>query len=656
MTKICVAQEDLFALIAYGGGGSMGRPMPCLPHTVPTCVMANPSETSIISEQPFSRISTSLLSRRAKPLTGQLELIFSVAALHPFGQPQHPGAPQSSAFAPGQPTPPIDAFPPPTIAELIEQLRRHPTLAPRRLRDMVSALRTICRWADLRPDLVPATATQIRIIFTGSSPATACISKARWHNLRSLALDALRHAGWPAIKGQTRQPLSPAWDALRDRLPNAQSQAGLSRFMSYCSARQIDPPQVTETTFSNFGETLRSEILGKEPAQLFRTTCLRWNAAVAEIEGWPPTAATVPNRSRRYAFDLTVFPDEFQADVAAFLACTGNQDPFAEDYAPSVKPSTIAMRRKQIAQMATALAKSGIELEAINQLATLVESANAKSILRFLRDRRGKTFTYLHQQALLLKTIARYWVKAPQAQIETISRVAQNLAVKRRAMTPKNSRRLRQFDIEANLRALLDLPDRVLAEVRPDTKTDARRVMLALAVGLLTVTAMRIDNLAGLEPDRHLVRSGGAGATTMLLIIPAEEIKTNKPIEAELSPAMERLLTTYQRDYLPLLAVKPGGGLFLSRNGERCRANSLGIMVSRFIKREIGLEVNPHLFRHLAAKLVLKDDPANIETARQLLGHSSTTTTEQAYTDLRTAPAYELYGRIVSERRDGAAQ
>ena len=374
-------------------------------------------------------------------------------------------------------------------------------------------------------DLVPATATQIRIIFTGSSPATACISKARWHNLRSLALDALRHAGWPAIKGQTRQPLSPAWDALRDRLPNAQSRAGLSRFMSYCSARQIDPPQVTETTFSNFGETLPSEILGKEPAQLFRTTCLRWNAAVAEIEGWPPTAATVPNRSRRYAFDLTVFPDEFQADVAAFLACTGNQDPFAEDYAPSVKPSTIAMRRKQIAQMATALAKSGIELEAINQLATLVESANAKSILRFLRDRRGKTFTYLHQQALLLKTIARYWVKAPQAQIETISRVAQNLAVKRRAMTPKNSRRLRQFDIEANLRALLDLPDRVLAEVRPDTKTDARRVMLALAVGLLTVTAMRIDNLAGLEPDRHLVRSGGAGATTMLLIIPPKRLK-----------------------------------------------------------------------------------------------------------------------------------
>jgi integrase len=605
------------------------------------------SGTSIIPEQPFSRMSSPLASRRAKSPTGQLELIFFMAALDPFEQ--HASAvPQSSAFAPGQPASPAHACPPPTIAELIERLHRHPTLAPRRLRDMVSALRTICRLADLRPDLIPATATQIRIIFTGSSPVTAGICKARWHNLRSLAFNALRHAGLPAIKGQTRQPLSPAWDALRDRLPTVQSRAGLSRFMSYCSARQIDPPQVTETTFNNFAEALRSGTLGKEPAQLFQTTCRRWNAAVAEIEGWPPTIATVPNRSRRYAFDLTAFPGEFQADVAAFLACTGNQDPFAEDYAPSVKPSTIAMRRKQIAQMATALAQSGIEIEAIKQLATLVEPDNAKSILRYLRDRHGNTFTYLHQQALLLKTIARYWVKAPEDQIERISRVAQNLAVKRRAMTPKNSRRLRQFDSEENLRALLDLPDRVLAEARGGTKMDARRVMLALAVGLLTVTAMRIDNLAGLEPDRHLVRSGRNGATATLLIIPAEETKTNKPIEAELSPAMERLLTTYQRDYLPLLAVKPGGGLFLSRNGERCRTDSLATMVGRFIKREIGLEVNPHLFRHLAAKLVLKDDPTNIETARQLLGHSSTTTTERAYTDLRTAPAYELYQRIVS--------
>jgi integrase len=218
-------------------------------------------------------------------------------------------------------------------------------------------------------------------------------------------------------------------------------------------------------------------------------------------------------------------------------------------------------------------------------------------------------------------------------------------------MTPKNSRRLRQFDIDQNLYALLDLPGRVLAEVRRDdrgTQMDARRLMLAVAVALLTVTAMRIDNLASLEPERHFVRIGRDGATRTLLIIPAEEVKASKPIEAQLSPAIEHLLATYQRDYLPRLAAHSGGGLFLSRCGERCKANSLAVMVGRFIKREIGLEVNPHLFRHLAAKLVLADDPANIETARQLLGHSSTTTTERAYIELRTAPAYKRYETIVS--------
>lgn len=615
------------------------------------------SETSIIPPRPFSRLSSSVPSCQAKPPVDQLELIFSMAALGPLRQPPQASAarqlPGSSAFksSPGAGAAPVDAFLPVTIAELIERLRLHPSLTPRRLGDMISALRQIGRLADKRLDGVPATATQIRTIFASSSPAAAGISKARWHNLRSLALDALRHAGLPAIQSRTREPLSLAWDALRDRLPDIQSRAGLSRFMSYCNARQIDPPQVTEATFNDFAETLCTATLVKQPAQVFRTTCQRWNRAVTETTGWPTIIVGVPDRSRRYALDMTAFPEPFQTDVAAFLACTGNQDPFAEDYAPSVKPSTIAMRRKQIAQMATALTKSGIGIESITQLAVLVEPDNAKLILRFLRDRHDNIFTYLHQQALLLKTIARYWVRAPQAHIKTIGRFAHNLAVKRRAMTPKNSRRLRQFDVDQNLCALLALPARVLAEVRRDdrgTRADAKRLMLAVAVALLTVTAMRVDNLASLEPDRHFVRIGRNGATRTLLIISAEEVKTNKPIEAQLSPAIEQLLTTYQRDYLPRLAANSSGGLFLSRSGERCKTNSLAVMVGRFIKREIGIEVNPHLFRHLAAKLVLEDDPANIETARQLLGHRSTTTTARAYTELGTAPAYKRYEAIVS--------
>jgi integrase len=652
-----IAEDDLFGFTALRREQVEVSPRDLLGTGLASDREGGLSETSIILPRPFSRLSSSVLSCRAKPPGDQLELMFSMAAFGPVKQPPQvvaaPQSPGSWAFesSPGAAATPVDALPPRTIAELIERLRRHPTLTPRRLRDMISALRKICRLADKRLCSVPATATQIRSICADSSAAAAGISTARWSNVRSLALDALRHAGVPAIQSRTREPLSFAWDGLRDRLPDIQARAGLSRFMSYCSRRRIDPSQVTEAAFNDFAEMLRSGTLVRQPAQVFRTTCQRWNRAVTETAGWPTLIVGVPDRSRRYAFDLTAFPEQFQTDVAAFLACTGNQDPFAEDYAPSVKPATIAMRRKQIAQMATALTKTGIGIEAITRLAVLVEPANAKRILRFLRDRRGSTFTYLHQQGLLLKTIARYWVKAPQAHIETIGGFARNLAVKRRAMTPKNARRLRQFDIDQNLHALLGLPARVLAEVRRDdrgTQTDARRLMLAVAVALLTVTAMRIDNLASLEPERHFVRIGREGATRTLLIITAEEVKASKPIEAELSPAIEQLLATYQRDYLPRLAATSEGGLFLSRRGERCKANSLAVMVGRFIKREIGIEANAHLFRHLAAKLVLADDPNNIETARQLLGHGSTTTTERAYLELRTAPAYRRYETIVS--------
>jgi integrase len=617
------------------------------------------SETSIIPKTPFSRRLLSVRSRQAQSPMGQCELIFPNAAPRSEQLRQATAVPESSGLPPGLAAFSVSALPPATIAELIEQLRRHPTLAPRRLRDMISALRKICRLAGNRLELVPATATQIRTTFANFSPAAANISTARWCNLRSLALDALRHAGLPALQSRTREPLSLVWDALRDRLPDIESRAGLARFMSYCSGHQIDPPLVAEATFEDFLKALKAGSLVKSPTQVLRRAQQLWNRAVATIEGWPSIMVAVSESHHRYAFALTVFPDAFQADAAAFLTRKGNTDPFDKNYCPAVKPATTAMRRKQIAQMATALAKSGVPIEAITQLATLVEPSNAERLLRFLHDRRGGTFTYLHQQALLLKTIRRHWVRPPQADIDTIGPIAKNLAVKRCAMTPKNSRRLRQFDIDKNLSALLDLPDRVLAEVRRDdrgTQTDARRVMLALAVALLIATAMRIGNLAQLEPERHLVRVGRGGATVTLLVIPAEETKTRRSIEARLSPDVERLITTYQRDYLPKLAPDPCGALFLSRNGERCRPESLAVMINRFIKRETGLDVNAHLFRHFAAKLVLEHDPANIETVRQLLGHNSSTTTARAYSELRTAPAFKVYETIVSGRRESRSQ
>ena len=80
--------------------------------------------------------------------------------------------------------------------------------------------------------------------------------------------------------------------------------------------------------------------------------------------------------------------------------------------------------------------------------------------------------------------------------------------------------------------------------------------------------------------------------------------------------------------------------------------------MTNFLKKETGLEMHLHLFRHLAAKLYLDVNPQGIELVSQLLGHSSTRTTLKAYAELKTDPAFHNLERAIfniTERLPAAA-
>jgi hypothetical protein len=306
---------------------------------------------------------------------------------------------------------------PATIAEVMARLPTLDDLSDRRRRDMLSALRKVCSVAGKRPDEVPATATSMRAIFASTSPAAIRVGKGRWNNLRCLALDALRRVGLPALQSRANQPMSLAWEALRDRLPDVAFRAGLSRFMGWCSAAGIDPSRVTQADFDEYAVALREGTARVDPKQVFRTTCVLWNRAAAEIDVWPTLLVTVPEA-------------------------------------------------QEIWQMATAPANAGVDIDAITTLAVLVAPDNAKRLLRFLYDRHDEQSVYLYHQAALLRTIARHCVRAPETELGKVSKYATNLAVKRNFMTDKNRERLRQFDNPANVRTLLTLPQKIFADVR----------------------------------------------------------------------------------------------------------------------------------------------------------------------------------------------
>jgi hypothetical protein len=457
--------------------------------------------------------------------------------------------------------------------------------------------------------------------------------------------------------------LSPAWQALADRLPTRRLSIGLSKAMSYFSRKQVDPSQVDAAQLETFRVALATTSLDSANIASDNTLARLWNEAVATIDGWPKVELATAPDPRRYSLAWSAFPKSFTAEVEAFLAHGGNQNVFARDYASSVRPSTLEGRRQQIRNIASALVLSGFAAERLTGLAVLIEPANAEAALRHLKGRAGGKHTPQHENmARLLAVIARHWVKARDHD-EALRIVASALHKditkgKARGMTPKNRGRLRQFDLEGNRHVFLGLGPRVLAEVRRHDsggKGEAVRVMMALAVHLLTRAPMRIKNFVELEVERHLPIMRRGGEVNRYIIIPEEETKNGVPFEMMLPAETNALLTAYLDTYRPRIAQPPGRYLFPGRGGALRPTDSMAGLLKKFIKRETGLVMNPHLFRHLAVKLYVQVNPHDIETPRRFLGHTTTRTTIRAYSDLQGEAAHRRYDDTISQLTKAAA-
>jgi hypothetical protein len=297
---------------------------------------------------------------------------------------------------------------------------------------------------------------------------------------------------------------------------------------------------------------------------------------------------------------------------------------------------------------ATALVETGFPVDQLTGLDVLVEPKQAKAALRFLFERGGgKKTGYLHHIAILLKTVAKYYVRKDEKTVGFLGQLCRNLKPKQAGLTEKNKRFLHQFADLQKLGELLMLPKRLLAAADRQGghhRGAAVKVALALAIGIELVIPLRQSNLGGLRHDRHIHRAG----KSILLSIPAHETKNDNPIEAELPSWLVRIMDRYIDHYRPRLVTAPSPWLFPGENGER-RSSGFGVQIGKLIADEIGVVMTPHQFRHLAAKLYLDRRPGDYETVRRLLGHKSIVTTMRFYRELDVVLAVERYGELITQ-------
>jgi integrase len=191
----------------------------------------------------------------------------------------------------------------------------------------------------------------------------------------------------------------------------------------------------------------------------------------------------------------------------------------------------------------------------------------------------------------------------------------------------------------------MELMDRAFANGKSaKTRSVQTSYRDGLMIALLALVPLRRRTLAALRIGKHLVRSGDL----WLLDIPAEDIKTKRPIEYPISAELSGRIDFYLNRIRPQIpGARTHDYLWASSHGRSMSDGSIYNSVRRRTRKALGFPVNLHSFRRAAATLWSARDPANVRGVKDLLGHASFVTTEKYYIMSQSRIAGRALARVV---------
>jgi integrase len=548
---------------------------------------------------------------------------------------------------------PFAAADTPSFHDLLDCVTADEQLDQRRKADLRSAIKSLGQWLGTDLTAMPAHPRYLRERLAGFHPAAAGVSRKRLQNVRSAVAFALDRYGFGGRRSYLA-PLSPAAQALYDRLPDTYFRCRLSRLLHFISAQGIAPEQMSDAVSQEFLAALEQHSAIKHVRTTHQDACRAWNKARAQVPGWPDAELTVPCYLETYGLRWSDFPASLEAATDAWFADPVEDGDFFADNGrlKPLSPRTVATQKDHLRCVASALVRMGHKPSAIVGLGYLVRPAHVRQALTFFLDRNdGKPNAYIGAIAYTLRTVAKYGVDLSDADRKEVERLYKKVAQQRHGMTGKNLERLRQLDDPAVRDRLLAFPTLRIREVlRNDTGgiAEALAVQAALATELWLFVPLRIGNFAGLRLDRHLIRcEDRRGERPWAIHVPAAMVKNTIDLDYELPPPIARHLELYLEQFRPRLVAGTNPWLFPGRDGNAKHVSTLRDQVTRAVRQGTGIELHPHLFRHIAGKLLLDEHPGDQGTVQRMLGHKSIRTTMATYTGAETRAAIRRYDEVV---------
>jgi integrase len=540
---------------------------------------------------------------------------------------------------------------PATLAAVLTALELNSDLGPTRVRDLRSAVKRVAVLLGQEPAALRLDLPEISTRLAEINPVAAGMTAKRFTNIRSDFIAAVKASGVTSIKGDAKAPLSPAWVELFRRLSGRRAHLGLSRLARYASSQGIEPKDVNDQTIDKFMVSVREGSLHRKPDVLHRQVTQIWNEATQDTKlGFRPV--TVPSfRGAPKRVDWKLLSESFRMDVDKYLAWCAVSDPFATDArSRPISAGTLRLRRDYVHAAVTALIESGVKLSTIRALADLVCPDHLKRILRQRLDSVGgeeNVFNFQLGRALL--QIAHEWVKVDAQTFAELKRLLGKMPVPAEGLTEKNKQFLRQFEDPRVLKRLYELPRKLWAEVKRETKPSyyaLAKAQTALAIAILCYMPVRLQNLVSLAFDTHLfLREGPRAISTLEL--PAAEVKNRTELSFDIPSDVARMLVEYRDQVAPKIIGHRPSRLFVTIAGTPKGQLTVAYLITSYLRHRAGIVLTPHQFRHLSAKVVLDAEPGAFETVKQFLGHKSLKTTVAAYAGIDSRRAARRHYQLV---------
>jgi integrase/recombinase XerD len=252
----------------------------------------------------------------------------------------------------------------------------------------------------------------------------------------------------------------------------------------------------------------------------------------------------------------------------------------------------------------------------------------------------------------LLQLVRAAAVMAPNTEWAWLRRIRARL---RHMATPARDDRARLVPAIT----VRDLGVQLMQRAEESSGLSARRQALlyrdGLMISILSACPIRARNVAAMSIGISMQRRGDE----WWVAFGPGETKNRRPYEMPLPRTFTNPIERYVDHYRPQLVRRSpmpvaGDAFWISDGGRSLTAKEVGQRISAVTKRELGRDLNPHLFRKICSTELAIRDPEHVGIAQPLLGHADYGTTQRAYNLARALDAAGRHQAVVQSIRAGA--